>query len=59
VAFTDYTGTALSAIGPNSIISEGSTNWLGDADLEQTLQVNNSVNATILEFDFYSIIQSI
>jgi gliding motility-associated-like protein len=47
------TGTALSAIGPNSsIISEGSTNWLGDADLEQALQVNNSVNATILEFDF-------
>lgn len=47
------TGTALSAIGPNaSILSEGSVNWLGDADLEQALQVNNSINATILEFDF-------
>ena len=47
------TGTALSAIGPNSsILSEGSVNWQGDQDLEQALQINNSVNATILEFDF-------
>jgi gliding motility-associated-like protein len=47
------TGTALSAIGPNSsILSEGNVNWQGDQDLEQALQINNSVNATILEFDF-------
>jgi gliding motility-associated-like protein len=47
------TGNALSAIGPNtSILSEGSVNWPGDPDLEQALQVNNSINATILEFDF-------
>lgn len=30
---------------------EGSDSWLGDTDLDQTLNIN-SVNATILEFDF-------
>jgi gliding motility-associated-like protein len=47
------TGKAVSAVGPNSgILSEGSTSWLGDADLAQALGVNNTVNATIIEFDF-------
>lgn len=30
---------------------EGSDSWLGDTDLDQTLNIN-SVNATVLEFDF-------
>ena len=48
------TGLAVSAIGPNSgsIISDGSTSWTGDADLEAALGISNSINATILEFDF-------
>ena len=48
------TGRAVSAIGPNnSILSEGPTNWLGDADLEQALGIGqSSINATVLEFDF-------
>ena len=47
------TGKATSAIGPNGgILSEGPTSWLGDADLEEALGVNNSINATVLEFDF-------
>ena len=47
------TGRAVSAIGPNSgILSEGPTSWAGDSDLEQALGVNNTINATVLEFDF-------
>lgn len=46
------TGRVQSAVGPNnSILSEGPTSWLGDADLEQALGVGNSINATVLEFD--------
>ncbi|MBD3582592.1 choice-of-anchor L domain-containing protein [Flavobacterium selenitireducens] len=47
------TGRAASAVGPNSdILSEGPTDWAGDSDLEQALQLGNSTNATVLEFDF-------
>lgn len=47
------TGKATSAVGPNgSILSEGPSSWSGDADLEQALGVSNSINATVLEFDF-------
>jgi len=49
------TGRATSAIGPNtSILSEGPNEWLGDAELEQALNIaqNSSINATVLEFDF-------
>lgn len=47
------TGKATSAIGPNGgIISEGPSSWSGDTDLEVALGVNNSINATVLEFDF-------
>lgn len=47
------TGKAVSAVGPNNgILSEGNTSWPGDADLAQALGVNNTVNATIIEFDF-------
>lgn len=47
------TGKANSSIGPNSsILSEGSTSWTGDNDLEQALNISGSINATVLEFDF-------
>lgn len=47
------TGFAASAPGPNnSLLSEGSNAWGGDADLEAALDVNNTINATVLEFDF-------
>ncbi|MCW4468387.1 T9SS type B sorting domain-containing protein [Flavobacterium sp. MFBS3-15] len=47
------TGFAASAPGPNnSLLSEGNTSWGGDADLEQALGVNGTINATVLEFDF-------
>jgi len=47
------TGYAASATGPNtSLLSEGSTSWLGDTDLEIALGVSGTINATVLEFDF-------
>ena len=47
------TARAKKAEGPNSnLIDEGSTSWLGDADLEQALGISGSINATSLEFDF-------
>lgn len=47
------TGRAASAPGPNSsLLSEGPTDWPGDTDLEDALGVQNTINATILEFDF-------
>lgn len=47
------TGYASSIVGPNnSLLSEGSTDWHGDLDLQMALDVYNTINATILEFDF-------
>ena len=47
------TGRASSAVGPNnSLLSEGPANWLGDNDLQQAIGENNTINATVLEFDF-------
>lgn len=47
------TGRANSAVGPNnSLLSEGPVSWGGDSDLEQALNINNTINATVLEFDF-------
>src|SRR5690606_36243549 len=41
------------AIGPNTSLSDDNANgWGGDSDLNQALNINNSINATILEFDF-------
>ena len=46
------TSTSTEGIGPFvSSIGGGSANWLGDADLNQILGIN-SINATVLEFDF-------
>lgn len=47
------TGRAASAVGPNSsILSEGPTSWIGDQDLEYAIRESNTINATVLEFDF-------
>lgn len=47
------TGSAISSIGPNnSLLSEGPPNWAGDSDLQVAIGENNTINATILEFDF-------
>lgn len=51
------TGSAANAAGPNtSMLDDGAANWPGDANLESTLLQSgismNSVNATVLEFDF-------
>ncbi|MFL9844317.1 choice-of-anchor L domain-containing protein [Flavobacterium rhizosphaerae] len=48
------TGRAVGAEGPNTSLLDdgGNIAWGGDSDLEQALQLNNSINATLLEFDF-------
>lgn len=49
------TARAKMAEGPNppgSTIDEGAAGWPGDAELEQALGINNTINATLLEFDF-------
>ncbi|MBC8884546.1 choice-of-anchor L domain-containing protein [Flavobacterium piscinae] len=40
-------------MGPNgNLLSEGPTNWLGDNDLQNAINENNTINATVIEFDF-------
>lgn len=51
------TGDVLNAAGPNnSVQNNGATTWIGDTDLENTLAAAgismNSINATVLEFEF-------
>ncbi len=51
------TGNAMNAVGPNQTeLNDGSSLWAGDSDLEATLAnagiSMQSVNATVLEFDF-------
>ncbi|WP_297333225.1 choice-of-anchor L domain-containing protein [Flavobacterium sp.] len=48
------TGRAIGAEGPNTSLLDdgGGMNWPGDIDLQAALNINNSVNATVLEFDF-------
>ncbi|WP_298138821.1 T9SS type B sorting domain-containing protein [Flavobacterium sp.] len=51
------TGNILNAPGPNlTMLNDGSTSWPGDSTLESTLAASgitmNSVNATVLEFEF-------
>ena len=46
------TSTSRNAVGPYySYLGEGNVQWLGDSDLDQALGVN-SINATVLEFDY-------
>ena len=48
------TGKINNAPGPNSYLSDdgGNMGWDGDIDLNQALGLSNSFNATVLEFDF-------
>lgn len=48
------TGKINNAPGPNSFVSDDGNGmgWNGDADLNQALNISNSINATVLEFDF-------
>jgi len=48
------TGRALGAMGPNdSLLDDGAgMDWPGDQDLEAALNISNSINSTVLEFDF-------
>lgn len=48
------TGKLINTQGPNTFISDdgGGMGWTGDNDLNQALGLNNTFNATILEFDF-------
>lgn len=51
------TGKAVNTEGPNTTLSDDGANmgWIGDQDLEQALNISNTLNATILEFDFMSV----
>lgn len=54
------TGKAISAVGPNTYISDDTTtNWNGDTDLNQALNISNSLNTTYLEFDFIPLANSV
>ncbi|MFN3754367.1 choice-of-anchor L domain-containing protein [Flavobacterium sp.] len=48
------TGKIINTQGPNTFISDdgGGMGWTGDNDLNQALGLNNTFNATVLEFDF-------
>jgi len=49
------TGRLSNTVGPNSTLSDDdAANWGGDSDLENILNENNTINATIIEFDFTS-----
>ncbi|WP_370001288.1 choice-of-anchor L domain-containing protein [Winogradskyella sp.] len=50
------TGRLANVPGPNNSLSDDdASNWQGDADLEMALNESNTLNATILEFDFTSV----
>ncbi|MDN3676803.1 choice-of-anchor L domain-containing protein [Flavobacterium paronense] len=48
------TGKITDAQGPNNFVSDDGNgmSWDGDLDLNQALNITNSINATYLEFDF-------
>ena len=45
-------GDASEAAGPNTFVSDGSSTWPGDNDLENLPNVTDSNNATYIQFDF-------
>jgi gliding motility-associated-like protein len=54
------TGKIANTVGPNTSLSDDDApSWIGDADLEQALDEPNTLNATILEFDFTSVASQI
>ena len=47
------TGKLQNVPGPNTTLSDDDApNWPGDPDLENALNISNTTNATIIEFDF-------
>ena len=47
------TGRLNNVPGPNTTLSDDDANgWNGDQDLEDALNINNTINATVIEFDF-------
>lgn len=54
------TGRLNNVGGPNTSLSDDdAANWVGDADLENVLNETNTLNATILEFEFTAIADEI
>lgn len=54
------TGRMVNVAGPNSNLSDDDApNWGGDADLEEILDEPNTLNATILEFNFTAVASQI
>ncbi|OIQ19389.1 T9SS type B sorting domain-containing protein [Lacinutrix sp. MedPE-SW] len=54
------TGRLENVPGPNNSLSDDDApNWQGDQDLEVALQESNTLNATIIEFDFTSVANQI
>lgn len=54
------TGRLSNVPGPNTTLSDDdATGWVGDTDLETALNESNTLNATILEFDFTSVANEI
>ena len=55
------TGNANSAGNTtnNDVLNEGTPEWSTDADLENTLGLTNTINATSIEFDFISIANTV
>lgn len=54
------TGRLSNVPGPNiSLSNDDAPNWDGDADLEKSLSEGNTINATIIEFEFTSVANQI
>ena len=54
------TGKLLNVEGPNDRLSDDDApGWIGDSDLENILNEPNTINATIIEFDFTAIASQI
>ncbi|TJY32850.1 T9SS type B sorting domain-containing protein [Pontimicrobium aquaticum] len=50
------TGRLTNVQGPNKSLSDNDApNWIGDADLEYELQEQNTLNATVIEFEFTAV----
>lgn len=50
------TGRLQNVEGPNTTLSDDDApNWIGDTDLEDVLQEQNTLNATIIEFEFTAV----
>ena len=54
------TGRLANTVGPNTTLSDDDApNWVGDSDLETILNEPNTLNATLIEFDFTTIVDQV